>query len=123
MEFNGELNLMDEQDLVYYNGLIKVLSDTTTYHSSSIGPQMVAVLRKLLEHLPKDKRFPAFDLYRVFVNHPGSTQCFNGSDGGANWLALLLTALEDSEAHKATPLLCLRTMCNMFKHGCTLHMM
>ena len=35
----------------------------------------------------------------------------------------MLSALDDPECHKATPLLCLRTLCNMFKHGVTLHIM
>jgi len=99
-----------------------VLTQTDAYHSSNIGPKSVAVLRKLLEGLPKQKRFPVYDLYRVFVNHPMCTQVFQGSDGGAHWLQYLISALEDTECHKATPMLCLRALCNLFKHGATLHM-
>jgi hypothetical protein len=94
-----------------------------SYHASDIGGKQFDVLLKLVEHLPKDKRFPAYDLLRCFLNHPECTKVFNGSDGGAGWLGLMLTTLDDPECHKASPMLCLRALCNMFKHGCTIHIM
>ena len=38
LEFNGELNALDSQDLIYFESMCKVLAATQNYHRSEVSP-------------------------------------------------------------------------------------
>lgn len=39
LEFNAELSVLDEQDLIYFESMCKVLAATQNYHRTEISPQ------------------------------------------------------------------------------------
>jgi phospholipase A-2-activating protein len=73
LEFNEELKVLDEKDLIYYDQACKVLGQPQYFHSSDVGPAQIHVIKKLLSEFPSDKLFPVFDLYRIFLMHPCSS--------------------------------------------------
>lgn len=72
---------------------------------------------KKLMSFPKAKVFPCLDLYRCFLAHPCSVENFNASDAGSYYLSVLLSTLTDKDAPKASALLSLRCVCNLFKNA------
>jgi hypothetical protein len=38
LEFNENLKVFSEKDMIYYETLFKVLSNTSTYHQSEVSP-------------------------------------------------------------------------------------
>lgn len=115
LEFNAEINKLNEKDLTYFELCCKVLSQPQYYHSSDVGPFQIEVIKKLLE-FPLDKQFPCLDLYRIFLLHPHSSEGYSSSDGGAYYLGCLLQSLTDAKAPKANLLCALRCLCNLFKN-------
>lgn len=73
---------------------------------------MLNVIKKCLL-LPKDKVFPALDVYRIYLTHPNSTENYNGSDAGAEYIAVLTNIL-GGDCPKNTNLLALRCVANLF---------
>mmetsp|Transcript_40455 Transcript_40455/g.29129 ORF Transcript_40455/g.29129 Transcript_40455/m.29129 type:complete len:98 (+) Transcript_40455:1144-1437(+) len=94
---------------------MSTLSKPELYHSSDITPQQLDVLKKALD-FPADRVFPVMDIYRAFLIHPMSVSHYNGSDAGAYYISLILAFLADSSAPKATHMLSLRALCNLFKN-------
>lgn len=115
LEFNNELNRLVDKDLVHFESCCKTLSQPQYYHSSSVGPASVDVIKRLLE-FPNEKLFPCLDLYRIFLLHPNSSEGYSGSDGGAHYLSVLLGQLTDPNVPKANIMLALRCLCNLFKN-------
>ena len=120
LEFNAELNKLVDKDLIYFESCCKVLSQPQYYHSSSVGPASIEVIKKCLE-FPADKLFPALDLYRIFLLHPNSSEGFSGADSGFVFLSILLSPLLDPNAPKANIMLALRCLCNLFKNQSSQH--
>jgi hypothetical protein len=120
LEFNAELNKLFDKDLIYFESCCKVLSQPQYYHSSSVGPASIEVIKKCLE-FPADKLFPALDLYRIFLLHPNSSEGFSGADSGFVFLSILLSPLLDPNAPKANIMLALRCLCNLFKNQSSQH--
>lgn len=112
LEFQNELNFLNEKEMIYFESLFKVLAATDRYAQSEVTPEMLNVIMKCLE-LPKDKVFPALDVYRIYLTHPNSTANYSGSDAGSEHLAILTTILQ-AEAPKATTMLALRCLTNLF---------
>lgn len=48
LEFVAELNYLDNQELIYFESMTKVLAATQNFHRSEVTPQMVKLLDKLL---------------------------------------------------------------------------
>jgi len=114
LEFITELNFLDEKETLYFEATMKTLSNVGLFHSSEVTEGGVKVIRKLLD-LPKDKIFPAVDLYRIFLLHPNSAEAYNQSDNGSEYFAILNAILENSNSPKAAHMLALRCYSNMFK--------
>jgi hypothetical protein len=88
LEFINELNYLTEKEMVYFELTMKTLANSALFHSSEVTPECIKIIRKLLD-LPKEKIFPAVDLYRIFLLHPNSTEAFNQSDAGSEYFAIL----------------------------------
>ena len=89
LEFNAELNVLEGQDLVYFESLTKVLAATQNYHRSEVTPQQVKVIDKLLA-FPIEKAFPCADLYRIYLLHPTAYEAYAASDAGAQYIQAML---------------------------------
>ena len=85
LEFNESLKALADNDLIYFESLIRVLSQPQNFHRSEVSPQQVAVIKKLME-FPVDKVFPCVDLFRIYMLHPTSYEIFAASDAGAFYL-------------------------------------
>lgn len=120
LEFNAELNVLEGQELIYFETLIKVLSNPQNYHNSEVSPQQLKVIDKLLTY-PLDKVFPVLDLYRCYLLHPTSYEAFAGSDAGITYIQGLIRFVNDANLPKALIMLTLRSMCNLFKNQSSQH--
>lgn len=85
LEFNAELNVLEGQDLVYFESMCKCLAATQNYHRSEVSPQQLRVIDKLL-NFPIEKAFPCMDLYRIYLLHPTSYEAYAASDAGAVYI-------------------------------------
>ena len=85
LEFNEELQVMDAQDLIYFESMIKILANTANYHRTEVTPQMLKCIDKCLT-FPIEKAFPCMDLYRIYLLHPTSYEAYAASDAGAQYI-------------------------------------
>jgi len=120
LEFNAELNVMEGQDLVYFESLCKVLENTQNYNRSEVSPQQVKLIDKLLT-FPLDKAFPCADLYRVYLMHPTAYEAFAGSDAGISYIQGLIRFVNSANNPKNLILCTLRAMNNLFKNMASQH--
>ena len=120
LEFNAELNVMEGQDLIYFESLCKVLENTQTYNRSEVSPQQVKLIDKLLA-FPLDKAFPCADLYRVYLMHPTAYEPFAGSDAGISYIQGLIRLINSTNNPKNLILCTLRAINNLFKNMSSQH--
>ena len=115
LEFNGELNVLEGQELVYFESMIKVLTNVQNYHRTEISPQQLRIIDKLLA-FPVEKAFPCMDLYRIYLLHPSSYEAYAASDAGITYINTMIRFLSDEGYPKNIIMLTLRAMCNLFKN-------
>lgn len=120
LEFNAELNVLDSQDLIYFESMVKVLAAVQNYPRTEISPQQLKVIDKLLA-LPIDKAFPAMDLYRIYLLHPTSYEAYASSSAGATYIQAMLRFISSTEHPKALIMLTVRGLCNLFKNQSSQH--
>lgn len=120
LEFNAELNVLVDQDLIYFESMCKVLAATQNYHRTEVSPQQLKVIDKLL-NFPIDKAFPCMDLYRIYLLHPTSYEAYAASDAGATYIQAMLRFISDTENPKALIMLTLRGLSNLFKNQSSQH--
>lgn len=123
-EFNEILTessklLPSEVDLV--NDLVKILGETSYYHSSTVPPQLINVVAKMVQSWDNDKYlFPSYDLFRMICLHPSASTSLVASKHFQIIMkrALNLLVMEASQPDSlGSPqsLLCLRFLTNILK--------
>jgi hypothetical protein len=124
-EFNDSLSddsvKLSPAELETISDLVKVLGETSFYHSSVISSAHLAVVLKTIQLWDEDKLlFPSYDLLRMVALHPSGASTLASSRHLSTILkrALNLLSMEASAAASlASPqsLLSLRYLANLFK--------
>ncbi|XP_075492671.1 uncharacterized protein LOC142530750 [Primulina tabacum] len=108
---------LNEGDLQRLNAIVKILKDTSHYHSSRFADVDIALLLKLLKTWPLDILFPAIDVVRMIVLHPdGATKIIQQSQDGNDVIVELIKKVTSSPL-PSTLLTGLRAVTNLFKNS------
>lgn len=99
--------------------IVKILKDTSFYHSSSFADVDIDLLLKLLNSWPLSMVFPVIDILRMIVLHPdGATKLVRRINGGNDALLEMIKKATSSPVIPANALTSLRTVTNLFKNPC-----
>jgi hypothetical protein len=123
-EFNDGVSddsKLSSADLQTLGDLVKVLGETSYYHSSVISPVHLGVVLRTIQLWDEDKLlFPSYDLLRMISLHPSGAATLSASRHLSTIIkrALNLLSMEASDAASlGSPqsLLALRFLANLFK--------
>ncbi|KAL9174046.1 hypothetical protein ABFS82_02G026600 [Erythranthe guttata] len=110
---------LNEGDMSRWGAIVKILKDTSHYHSSGFSNIDVAMVLKLLKTWPVELLFPVVDVMRMIVLHPDGAatllQYFKDEDAGI--VIELIKKITASSPLPANLLTSLRAVTNMFKNG------
>ncbi|GMH13428.1 hypothetical protein Nepgr_015269 [Nepenthes gracilis] len=107
-----------ELEISQLGAVLKILKDTSHYHSSSFADVDVDLLLKLLNFWPLSMIFPAIDILRMMVLHPdGANKLFKHIDGDDALMAMI-KRVTASPTIPANILTSLRAITNLFKNSC-----
>ena len=115
LEFNQELNVMDEKELKQFENLCACLESKEKFFKTKIDEYGFKLLDKLISSYPIDKIFPCLDLYRIFLLHPDATQHYKKYEDGWTKINTLLQIMSDPKATDPAIMLSLRCLVNVFK--------
>ncbi|XP_010519317.1 PREDICTED: phospholipase A-2-activating protein [Tarenaya hassleriana] len=123
-EFNNSLQSdpvntdksMTEVEISRVVAVVKILKDTSHYHSSNFEDMDIALLLKLLQKWPPAMMFPAIDLVRMIVLHPhGASLLIKHAENNDLLLGTIKKVTEDPVL-PANLLTCVRVIVNLFKN-------
>uniref|UniRef100_A0A7N2MZL3 Phospholipase A-2-activating protein n=1 Tax=Quercus lobata TaxID=97700 RepID=A0A7N2MZL3_QUELO len=126
-EFNNALlsdsenkNLsLTELEFSRLGAIIKVLKDTSHYHSSKLADVDIALLLKLLNSWPLTMIFPVIDILRMTVLHPdGATVLLKHVEAENGVLSEIIKKVTTNPAIPANLLTSIRAVTNLFKNSC-----
>lgn len=106
----------DAQEL---DRILEVLNATSRYHATQFTPaQILLICDRLVNTLPLQDRFPAYDLLRAMLLHPNcAEQLVTRPDMCKQVFAQALLTAALPNAPNALVLCCLRAACNMFRNS------
>ncbi|GAB2250396.1 hypothetical protein Droror1_Dr00016646 [Drosera rotundifolia] len=122
-EFNNALHSDPEQkqlslsdlEVARLSAVVKILKDTSHYHSSSFADVDVDLLLKLVNVWSLSMIFPVIDMLRMMVLHPdGADKLVKHVDGNGT-LVVMIKKVTASPAIPANILTSLRLLVNLFK--------
>ncbi|KAL2927495.1 Phospholipase A-2-activating protein [Bienertia sinuspersici] len=126
-EFNNSL-LSDENqkqlsltdvETARIGAVIKILKDTSHYHSSSFADVDILLLLKLLNSWPLGMIFPVIDILRMVILHPdGASKLFKHINGGNDALTEIIKKVTTKPVIPGNILTGLRALTNLFKNTC-----
>lgn len=124
-EFNSTLQSDDSKDLslsevemTRLSAVIKILKDTSHYHTSKFADVDIALILKLLKSWPLAMIFPVIDILRMIVLHPdGATKFKQATDEKDLLMELIKRALSNTPL-APNILTSIRLVTNLFKHSC-----
>ncbi|KAI5660997.1 hypothetical protein M9H77_20320 [Catharanthus roseus] len=109
---------MSEVDVSRIGAIIKVLKDTSHYHSSRFSDDDVALVLKLLKAWDTGMLFPAIDLLRMMILHPvGASILFKHINTGNGVLLALISKVTAGSTLPANLLTSIRAVSNLFKNS------
>ncbi|KAL8555981.1 hypothetical protein ACS0TY_003699 [Phlomoides rotata] len=109
---------LSEGDIVRLNNIVKILKDTSHYHSSRFSDVDVALLLKLLKTWPVDVLFPVIDVLRMIVLHPDGADMLVQHVKDENDIVIeLIKKVTASPPLPANLLTSLRAVTNLFKNA------
>ncbi|MED6204151.1 hypothetical protein PIB30_006212 [Stylosanthes scabra] len=126
-EFNSALqsdqekqNLsLTELDVSRLGAIVKILKDTSHYHSSKFADADISLLLNLLRSWPISMIFPVIDLVRMIVLHPdGATMLHKRFQAENDILMEVIKKVTSNSAIPANLLTSIRTVTNLFKNSC-----
>ncbi|KAF7840914.1 phospholipase A-2-activating protein [Senna tora] len=126
-EFNNALlsdqekqNLaLTELDVSRLGAIVKILKDTSHYHSSKFADADIALLLKLLRSWPIAMIFPVIDIVRMIVLHPdGAILLLKHFEAENDILTELIKKVTINPTIPANLLTSIRTVTNLFKNSC-----
>ncbi|XLR13382.1 hypothetical protein HN51_034290 [Arachis hypogaea] len=126
-EFNSALqsdqekqNLsLTELDVSRLGAIVKILKDTSHYHSSKFADADISLLLNLLRSWPISMIFPVIDLVRMIVLHPdGATMLHKHFQAENDILMEVIKKVTSNSSIPANLLTSIRTVTNLFKNSC-----
>ncbi|XP_052882523.1 uncharacterized protein LOC108460444 isoform X2 [Gossypium arboreum] len=121
-EFNNtllaDLDLsLTEPEISRLGAIVKILKDTSHYHTSRFADVDIALLLKLLKSWPVAMIFPVIDMLRMTVLHPdGATVLFRHVEVNDAVMEMIMKATTDP-ALPANLLTSIRAVTNFFKNS------
>ncbi|CAO2813433.1 unnamed protein product [Amaranthus hypochondriacus] len=124
-EFNNTLLLNKDQaqlsltevDTSRVNAVIKILKDTSYYHSSSFADVDIDLLLRILNSWPLSMIFPAIDILRMIILHPdGASKLLRHINGGNDALMEMVKKVTMNPVIPANVLTSIRALNNLFKN-------
>ncbi|KAL2468403.1 transducin family protein/WD-40 repeat family protein [Forsythia ovata] len=107
---------LTEGDMSKLGTIVKILKDTSHYHSSRFSDLDIAVMVKLLKTWPLTMIFPVVDLMRMIVLHPdGAIELFQHVKDENDTIMELIKKVTSSPPLPANLLTSLRAVTNLFK--------
>ncbi|KAK4258688.1 hypothetical protein QN277_005111 [Acacia crassicarpa] len=109
---------LTELDVHRLGAIVKILKDTSHYHSSTFAEADIALLLKLLRSWPSAMIFPVIDIIRMIVLHPDGAKLFLKHLEAENDILLeLINKVTTNPTIPANLLTCVRAVTNLFKNS------
>ncbi|RWR72325.1 phospholipase A-2-activating protein isoform X1 [Cinnamomum micranthum f. kanehirae] len=108
---------LTELDLSRLAAIVKILKDTSHYHSTTFADTDIALLVKLLKSWPPAMMFPVIDILRMVVLHPdGASSLAKHIEDGNDMLLETFKKATEEPALPGNLLTITRLMTNIFKN-------
>ncbi|XP_021738565.1 phospholipase A-2-activating protein-like [Chenopodium quinoa] len=108
---------LTEVEMSRIGAVVKILKDTSHYHSSNFADVDIDLLLKLLNSWPVSMVFPVIDILRMMILHPdGASKLLKLINGGNDALIELIKKVTMSPVIPANVLTGLRALNNLFKN-------
>ncbi|KAK7264325.1 hypothetical protein RJT34_31932 [Clitoria ternatea] len=126
-EFNNALqsdqeksNLsMTEPDVSRLGAIVKILKDTSHYHSSKFADSDIVLLLKLLQSWPITMIFPVIDVVRMMVLHPDGASLLHKHFEAENDILMdVIKKVTVNPTNPANLLTSIRAVTNLFRNSC-----
>ncbi|KAB2603049.1 phospholipase A-2-activating protein-like [Pyrus ussuriensis x Pyrus communis] len=126
-EFNSNLlsdqekknSSLNEVEISRLGAIVKILKDTSHYHSSKFAEVDIALLLRLLKSWPVAMLFPVIDILRMIVLHPdGATRLLQHLEAENDLLMELIRKVATNPPLPANLLTSVRAVTNLFKNSC-----
>ncbi|KAJ9704853.1 hypothetical protein PVL29_003074 [Vitis rotundifolia] len=99
--------------------VVKILKETSRYHSSTFADVDIALMLKLLKSWPLAMIFPVIDILRMIILHPdGAIRLLKLLEDENDVLMDMIKKITISPALAANLLTSIRAVCNLFKNSC-----
>ncbi|XP_057527611.1 uncharacterized protein LOC130806507 [Amaranthus tricolor] len=124
-EFNNTLLLNKDQAQLSLTevatsrlgAVVKILKDTSYYHSSSFADVDIDLLLRILNSWPLSMIFPAIDILRMIILHPdGASKLLRHINGGNDALMEMVKKVTMNPVIPANILTSIRALNNLFKN-------
>ncbi|KAK6241231.1 hypothetical protein QUC31_015103 [Theobroma cacao] len=109
---------LTELEIARLSAIIKILKDTSHYHSSSFADVDIVLLLKLLKSWPLAMIFPVIDIVRMIVLHPGGASILLRHVEVNDVLMEMIKKVTTDPALPANLLTSIRAITNIFKDSC-----
>ncbi|XP_047941703.1 phospholipase A-2-activating protein isoform X1 [Salvia hispanica] len=110
---------LSDSDVSRFNAIVKILKDTSHYHSSRFADVDVALMLKVLKTWPVALLFPVIDVVRMIVLHPdGAAKLMQHVKDQDDIVIEVIKKVTASPPLPANLLTCLRAVTNLFKNTC-----
>ncbi|KAL9238183.1 hypothetical protein vseg_012645 [Gypsophila vaccaria] len=109
---------LTELESTRLNAVVKILKDTSHYHSSSFADVDIDLLFKLLNSWPLSMIFPVIDILRMIILHPdGAAKLLKHINCGGDVLLEMIKKATMKPEISANILTGLRAVTNLFKNS------
>ncbi|XP_037485122.1 phospholipase A-2-activating protein-like [Triticum dicoccoides] len=110
---------LSEADFSRLAAIVKVLKNTSFYHTSKLADADIVLLLKILKSWPSQMMFPVVDFLRVFVLHPdGATLLLKTIESGNDVLMETFRKAVAIPVHSPNVLTILKAVTNLFDNSC-----
>ncbi|XP_022763569.1 phospholipase A-2-activating protein [Durio zibethinus] len=109
---------LTELEISRLGAIVKILKDTSHYHSSSFADVDIALLLKLLKSWPLSMIFPVIDILRMIVLHPDGASILLRHVEDNDVLMVMIMKVTKDPVLPANLLTSIRAVTNLFKNTC-----
>ncbi|XVF01431.1 hypothetical protein REPUB_Repub04eG0088500 [Reevesia pubescens] len=109
---------LTEPEITRLGTIVKILKDTSHYHSSRFADVDIALLLKLLKSWPLAMIFPVIDILRMIILHPDGASILLRHVEVNDVLMEMIMKVTTDPALPANLLTSIRAVTNLFKNSC-----